>query len=307
MAFPTSHPLASKLQQNVSLARFTSARIGGTAEWYLQVESATELAEAVHFARNLGWHYRILGAGSNLLVSDSGIAGLTIHNRAKTVHIEPGAQHALVFAESGVYLPALARQCALQGIAGLAWAATVPGTLGGAIFGNAGAHGGDMAQCLRSVQVFTQENTVGELALADLHMGYRTSRFKQNPPEFVILSAQMLLPFGSAEQIQVEISHFQEYRKRTQPPGATMGSMFKNPPGDYAGRLIEAAGLKGYRVGDAEISPVHANFFVNHGGAKTSDIQTLINQARQTVFEKFGVQLELEIEIWQEIKPENCI
>jgi UDP-N-acetylmuramate dehydrogenase len=307
MDFPISHPLASKLQQNVPLARFTSARMGGVAEWYVVVERVAELVDAVQLARDSGWHYRILGAGSNLLISDQGVSGLVIHNRAKAVQIEQTAQYAHVFAESGAYLPALARQCAMQGIAGLAWAATVPGTLGGAIFGNAGAHGSDMAQHLHSVQAFTQENIVVELALADLQMGYRTSRFKQNPQEFVILSAQLLLPVGSAEQIQAQISHFQEYRKRTQPPGATMGSMFKNPPGDYAGRLIEAAGLKGYRVGDAEISPVHANFFVNHGTAKTSDIQTLINQARQAVFEKFGVQLQLEIEIWQEFSQENRI
>jgi UDP-N-acetylmuramate dehydrogenase len=130
-----------------------------------------------------------------------------------------------------------------------------------------------------------------------MNYGYRTSILKRQTLKFVVLSAEIRLEHSTKEAVSVKISEFSERRKATQPPGASMGSMFKNPPGDFSGRLIEAAGLKGTRIGTAEISPVHANFFINHGQTKADDIRKLVNLAQKTVAKKFGVNLELEIEL----------
>jgi UDP-N-acetylmuramate dehydrogenase len=292
-----------RLKLGEPLARYTSARVGGPAEFLAVANSAGELAELVRAAWELGIDPLILGGGSNLLVSDAGVQGLVILNRARAVDFRdtPGAgQTPSVWAESGVNLGALARQAAARGLGGLTWAATVPGTVGGAVYGNAGAHGGDTAGSLLLAEILQQDGTVRRWDASELKFSYRTSRLKQER-EFgrrhVLLGAVLSLTRGLAAELQAEIEGFVAHRKRTQPPGASMGSMFKNPPGDYAGRLIEAAGLKGKRLGQAEISSQHANFFVNLGEARSAEVWTLIHLAHATVKSKFGVDLELEVEL----------
>jgi UDP-N-acetylmuramate dehydrogenase len=198
----------------------------------------------------------------------------------------------------------VANRCAAKGYAGLEWAATVPGTIGGAVYGNAGAFGGDMAHSLLRAEVVTHQGrelwTVEQFAY-----GYRTSILKRGEVRAVVLAAEIALQTATKEAVAVKIGEFSERRKTTQPPGASMGSMFKNPPGDAAGRLIEAAGLKGTRIGTAEISTIHANFFVNHGKCQAKDVRALIALVQETVQEKFGVELELEIEMIGEWKVEN--
>jgi len=284
-----------RLQEHVPLAPYTSARIGGPADVLISVASADELAETVSGLWELDIPYVLLGGGSNVLVSDRGVRGVVVLNRAKAVHFDKGSRPK-VQAEAGVVIANLARRAASHGLAGLEWAAAVPGTIGGAVYGNAGAFGGDMSSNLIQAELLT-ENGRETWALDLFKYGYRTSVLKRQAVKVVVLWAELRLTHSTKEAVSVKISEFSERRRATQPPGASMGSMFKNPPGDFAGRLIEAAGLKGTRIGTAEISPVHANFFINHDQTKAEDVRALVNLAQKTVAEKFGVNLELEIEL----------
>ena len=181
-------------------------------------------------------------------------------------------------------------------MAGLEWAAAVPGTIGGAVYGNAGAFGGDVSENLISTELLTMEGKE-RFTVEQMGYGYRTSVLKRGELKAMVLSAEFALKNSTKEDVTVKIQQFSAHRKATQPPGASMGSMFKNPTGDYAGKLIEAAGLKGTRIGNAEISPLHGNFFINHENTKAEDIRALIELVQKTVKEKQGVDLELEIEL----------
>ncbi len=284
-----------RVQANVPLAPYTSARIGGPADFLLTATSATELAEAVMWLREHGLPFLLLGGGSNILVSDRGVRGVVILNRAKEVKFFSG-HPPKVWAEAGASLTQIAHRAAAKGLSGLEWAATVPGTLGGAVYGNAGAFGGDIAHNLICAEVLT-ENGRETWPVEKMGYGYRTSALKRGEVKGIVLSAELALRQAPKEEIVARIEEFSQRRKATQPPGASMGSMFKNPPGEFAGRLIEAAGLKGTRIGNAEISPVHANFFINHGETSARDVRALIELAQRAVAEKFGIELELEIEM----------
>jgi UDP-N-acetylmuramate--L-alanine ligase/UDP-N-acetylenolpyruvoylglucosamine reductase len=291
----------TRVQRQVELARFTAARIGGPADFLLEATSADDLAEIVQRLWEIDAPWLILGGGSNVLVSDLGVRGVVILNRARQVRFDPTGEQPSVWAEAGANFGALARQAAAQGLGGLAWAAGIPGTVGGAVVGNAGAHGQDMTHNLLLAEIL-HRTPQDELPRTfwnqeSFAYGYRTSRLKRHPGEAVVLSAELRLERADPAALVAEMAAFQARRRSTQPPGASMGSMFKNPPGDAAGRLIEAAGLKGVRRGGAEISPVHANFIVNREGARATDVAGLLTLARRTVAEKFGVELELEIEL----------
>jgi UDP-N-acetylmuramate dehydrogenase len=291
---------SDQVQENVSLAPYTSARIGGPADVLVTARNADELAKAVQACQDAQLPFTLLGGGSNLLVSDKGIRGVVILNKAKATEFRPGAEPA-VWAESGVVFSNLAHRAAAQGFSGLEWAATVPGTVGGAVYGNAGAYDGDTAQDLMRAEVLTE--TGREWWPAEkMGYGYRTSILKRGEVKGIVLAAEFRLKNASPETIKTAIDQLTARRKATQPPGASMGSMFKNPPGDFAGRLIEAAGLKGKRIGNAEISTIHGNFFVNHGETRAADVKALIELAQKTVFEKFAINLELEVELVGEWK-----
>jgi UDP-N-acetylmuramate dehydrogenase len=284
-----------KVKENVSLAPYTSARIGGPADILITAESAGELVRIIRSLRKEEIEYVILGGGSNVLVSDKGVRGVVVLNRAKGVRFHSGDQPS-VTVESGVIFSNLANRCAFKGLAGLEWAATVPGTVGGAVYGNAGAFGGDMAGNLIWAELLIEDRRE-KFTAGQMGYGYRTSILKRGELDAVVLAAELSLQNSTREQVTTNIEQFSAHRKATQPPGASMGSMFKNPPGDYAGRLIEAAGLKGARIGNAEISPVHANFFINQGTTRAEDIRALIERVMKTVKETQGVELELEIEL----------
>ena len=284
-----------RLQENISLAPYTSARIGGPADAFLIAKSADELAEIISQLWEMETPYLLLGGGSNLLISDEGFRGVVILNKAKEIRFTEG-ENPSVWAESGATLSRVANQAAAKGFDGLAWATTIPGTMGGAVYGNAGAFGSDIAGILHHVEILTKSGRE-TWSVEDMRYAYRSSSLKGVTIKSVILSAKIKLKNGYQAEIQERMRSFIQKRKNTQPPGASMGSMFKNPEGDYAGRLIEEAGLKGTRIGNVEISPKHANFFVNHGETKASDVKALIELAQKEVFEKFGVKLELEIEV----------
>lgn len=286
--------LGDKVKENVLLAPYTSARIGGPADIFVVADGVAELARIAKLLWKQEMPFTILGAGSNVLVSDRGIRGVVVMNRARAVRFHSG-DHPTVTVESGVVFSNLANRCASKGFAGLEWAATVPGTIGGAVYGNAGAFGGDMAGNLMWAELLTDTGRE-KFTVEQMGYGYRTSMLKRGEVKAIVLSAELSLINSTKEEATVKIQQFSAHRKATQPPGASMGSMFKNPNGDYAGKLIEACGLKGTRIGNAEISPLHGNFFINHANTRAEDIRALVELVQKTVKEKQGVELELEIE-----------
>jgi len=286
-----------RLQEGISLARFTSSRTGGTADWLIQVRSAAELRRTAVRLWEMGERFRVLGGGSNVLVADAGVREVVVLNEARDVRFEAGDLTTRVTAESGASLGSLARRSADRGLTGLEWAATVPGTIGGAVVGNAGAHGGDVAGTLETAEILQPPDRAEPWPVERLEYAYRTSWLKRHPGQSVVLSAAFQLPASTPEVTRARVEANVEARQRTQPPGASWGSMFKNPPGDFAGRLVEAAGLKGTRIGQAEISRLHANFFLNDGGASAMDVAQLLLETRRRVREDSGVDLELEIEL----------
>jgi len=286
-----------RLQENVPLSGYTAARIGGPADALVFVRSADELAHAAEKLWKMDVPFLLLGGGSNVLVSDKGVRGVVIINRARLVKFALQAEPPSVHAESGVTPNDIAQRAARLGLAGFEWAAGVPGSLGGAVYGNAGAFDGDIAGNLISLELIHRQHGRQVWPMEKMEYGYRTSVLKREHPPALILSAQLALSHGDPQAIRAKMEQFSERRRDTQPPGASMGSMFTNPTGEKAGRLIEAAGLKGRRIGNAEISTQHANFFINHGQTRAEDIEALIELARITVAEKFGVKLELEVEL----------
>lgn len=305
----------SRLQVGVPLARYTSARIGGPAEALLKAENADELADIVITLWKLAQPFLILGGGSNVLVSDSGVQGVVVLNRARQIRFKGHAETPTVWAESGANFGLLARQAAVRGLSGLEWAAGIPGTLGGAVVGNAGAFGSDLSTNLIVAEILHHNPQTEakdqfqvkreEWPVECFEYGYRTSVLKQNPGTTIVLSAKLKLEKSTPQAVQARIDEHTIVRHRTQPPGASTGSMFKNPPGDHAGRLIDAAGLKGTQIGEAQISPLHGNFFINLGKASASDFHNLVQLAKDTVAEKFGIVLELEIQLVGEWKFEK--
>ena len=294
-------PFGGEVLSGQPLARYTAARLGGAAD-YLCIARDPSFADAIAILRR-AWQMNmpttIIGGGANVLVSDRGIRGLTIINRAAQINHEWHGDIAMVRASSGSSLIHLARYCQEHGIGGMEWAIAVPGTVGGAVVNNAGAHDGDVASSLRKAAIC--EFDLGErwVGVDALDYGYRASALKSRPGrQFFITRAVFALERDDPRAIAARMEAFNAYRKRTQPAGASLGSIFKNPPGDYAGRLIEAASLKGHRIGGAQVSPLHANFFVNVGaGASASDYHALIQHVRARVRERLAVELELEIQL----------
>ncbi len=294
-------PFPKQVQRHQPLAKYTSARLGGPAD-FLYIAKDSDYRETLSVLR-IAWAYglplTVIGGGANVLVADKGIRGLTVINRATRISHEASGGDILVSASSGSNLIRLVRYCQERGFGGLEWAISVPGTVGGAVVNNAGAHGSDIASALVKARLFEASQGETWLDLAALNYAYRYSALKARADKgFFVMEALFRLEKAQPAAIQRRMQAFSDYRKRTQPPGASLGSIFKNPPGDYAGRLIEAAGLKGYRIGAAQVSPIHANFIVNIGSnASASDYYRLIEAARGRVEEIFGTRLELEIQM----------
>lgn len=285
------------LQENVPLSSYTAARIGGPADVMVFAYSADELASVAEKLWKLNIPFILLGGGSNVLVSDKGVRGAVIINRARQVKFDSQVEPPIVQAESGVTPHDITQRAARLGLTGFEWATSLPGSLGGAIYGNAGAFGGDIAGNLISLKLVHREKGHQVWPVVKMGYGYRTSVLKRDRLPVVILSAKLALSHGDAQAIRIKMDQFSELRRENQPQGASMGSMFKNPAGDKAGRLIEAAGLKGRRMGSAEISNQHANYFINRGQTRAEDMKALIDLAKNTVAEKFGIKLELEVEL----------
>lgn len=290
------------VRQDEPLAKHTTYHIGGPADVYVVVKTAAELEACATIAYRHGVPLFILSGGSNLLVADKGIRGLVIDNRAQAITVarrEDGRVR--VEAEAGVPMATLARRMAKESLTGLEWAVGIPGTLGGVVVFNAGAHGATIADALEDVDLLRPDGATVTLPAAELGLGYRESIFthaaEAGAPLGTILRVRLVLDPGERRIIEQRTTEYNDYRKATQPARASAGSVFKNPPGDSAGRLIEQAGLKGVRQGKAQISDVHANFIVNHGGATARDVLALLRRAQQAVHDQFGITLEPEIRI----------
>lgn len=289
------------LTENEPMARHTSWRVGGPARFYAEVRSAAQARDLAIWARAAGLSLIWVGGGTNLLVRDAGFAGVIARYRAQSWRVDERGDTATLYVEAGAPMAGTARRMGALGWAGLEWAEGVPGTIGGAVFGNAGCYGGDVAGLLESAELLI-DGRVETWPAARFAYGYRRSALKEGathataaPP--LILSAGLRLRRGDPHELAATMARIAAERKGKTPVGSSCGSVFKNPPGQSAGRLIEQAGLKGARVGGAEISPRHANYIVNTGGASGEDILGLIEMAREAVHEQLGVDLELEVRV----------
>jgi len=286
--------LGPSAQRDVPLSRFTSMRVGGPADLLVVVEGAEQLVRAVTLAREQGVPWRVLGGGCNVLVSDVGLRGLSIINRAGAMSVGEG----LARVESGAMLAGVARTCVEAGLAGMTWAVGLPGTVGGAVVGNAGAFGGDIAGSIASATLLTPGGDTVEREGEWFDFTYRGGRLKgASGRGFIVLSAALHVRPGDRSALMTRAEEVLAERRARHPAGPTMGSTFKNPIDGYAGQLIEEAGLKGRRVGEARVSSEHANFLVNEGHATAEDVVNLIERIQREVERQSGVRLALEIEM----------
>jgi UDP-N-acetylmuramate dehydrogenase len=280
------------LERDAPLAPLTTLRVGGPADRLATPRTRAELLATLALARDAGVPWFVFGNGSDLVVADAGVRGLVIRNRARGL----GTEGVTVTANAGVAMAQLVKRCTAEGLAGLEFGISIPGSLGGAVWANAGAHGGEMKDVVVEVEAWDpRDGELHRLATGDCAFEYRESRFKHAPE--VVVAATLLLGPGEPAAIDARVDEHQAQRRATQPlADQNAGSVFRNPPGDYAGRLIDAAGLKGHRIGTARVSELHANFIVTDRGGRAADVRALGEHVRSVVADRFGVELAYEIE-----------
>jgi len=277
------------------LARYTSMKIGGPADYFIEVETAAALAALLGALAAQGENFYLLGNGSNVLISDRGVRGAVIRlaGEFKRADWREADESAEVGAGAACAVTQLVREAARRGYAGLEFAEGIPGSVGGALFMNAGAFGSEFEKVVERVEAMTRNGEPLRLARAEMTFSYRDSHLPQGT---VITRVGLRLHRHESAAVNTKVRELVGRRKSSQPSGfPNSGSMFRNPPGDYAGRLIEAAGLKGKRLGQAQISERHANFIVNHGGATARDVRRLMDLARGEVRRQFGIELAAEV------------
>jgi len=292
----TTSGFHGEIRQEEELLKHTSLKIGGSADIFLIPASGNDLITLLKSLTEEDIPYFILGRGSNLLISDRGVRGIVIQ-------VGPGLtgfnfRDDCLMTEAGVILSRLAKSAAERGFSGLEFAAGIPGTVGGAVVMNAGCGGGDISQLVSRVRTFKPGSGIKDWTVKECRFDYRSSRFRGSGE--IILEVELRLEPGSPPVLKERMDRIMARRKQTltlEYPSA--GSIFKNPPGDYAGRLIEATGLRGEIVGGAQISRKHANIIVNRSAARCRDVEQLITLARRKVREKFSIDLDLELEIWK--------
>jgi UDP-N-acetylmuramate dehydrogenase len=285
-----------KTSRDEPLARFTTMRVGGPADLFATAHNAFELRGLVRFARARELPHLILGRGSDIVIADAGVRGLVIQVRAEGSRVE-GERY---IAESGVQMARAATESQRAGLTGLEFGLAIPGTVGGAIWANAGAHDRDIAAVVDTVRVLAADGSESLMPAEDLGLGYRDSRFKHGVPGLapeLILEAAFHLAPADPDTIKTRLDEIRRWRQAHQPLGLpSAGSVFRNPPGDSAGRLIEAAGLKGLRIGGAVVSEKHANFIVNDQKGTAADVRALAERVRSDVESRHGIRMDFEIE-----------
>ncbi|WP_269611830.1 UDP-N-acetylmuramate dehydrogenase [Prochlorococcus marinus] len=282
-----------RLEKNISLSNFTTWRIGGPAEWIAQPKNIEEIKSLINWTNKKKIPCNIIGAGSNLLINDIGIKGLSLCMRnLKGIQIDKS--HGIVDVLSGEMLPTLARKAAANGLHGLEWAVGIPGTIGGAVVMNAGAQENCISDYLQSITTLSSTGEYKTIKRKDLNFGYRDSLLQNE--NLIVLSARLKLVSGHAEKIRQVTNANLNHRLRTQPYKAqTCGSVFRNPEPLKAAKLIEDLGLKGFRFGGAEISKIHSNFIINANKASSYDVRELIRYIQKRVFNSYGILLETEV------------
>ena len=287
------------LLEGEKMSRYSVMQVGGPADFLVKAGSLDELESSVRFLWEEKIPFLLLGGGSNTLISDAGIREFVLINEAREITFLEDEELPLIHAESGASFGNLSRRAGAKGWSGLEWASGIPGTVGGAVVNNAGAFGSDIAETLKMADIL---HPVGDTlqrtgwTVDDFEYDYRYSAVKAGKKQAIVLSATFIFEKSTPAAVKGKISEIAEKRKSSQPAGASLGSMFKNPPGDFAGRLIEEAGLKGTQIGDVMVSEEHSNFFINHGQATATEIASLIAVVKDKVAERSGVELELEIQ-----------
>ena len=297
------------------MSRHTSFRVGGPADLFVRVQRSRELEHLLPLITRAGAPWRVLGGGTNVLVADIGVRGCILSAESDKPELEPigerslvgAASEVLVRVQAGCKLALVARSAVDLGLGGLEWAVGLPGTVGGAAINNAGAHGADIASVFEAATAVDASGALSRLSHSDMDYSYRYSAFKGGLRRgFALVSLELRLKRRPREELMADAHRFDEARKQRQPGGLTAGSVFKNPPGDHAGRLVEAAGLKGMRVGGAQVSELHGNFFLNSGGATAGDLYALARLVQDAVWAQLGVWLEPEVELLGEwTEPER--
>ena len=285
--------LGDRARRNHPLGPLTTYRVGGRAALYVDVRHDDDLAAVARAVQASGLPVLVIGRGSNLLVSDAGFPGiaLTLGDGFAAIDVDGSS----VRAGAAVTLPVLARRTAALGLTGLEWAVGVPGSVGGGVRMNAGGHGSDISRTLVAARVFDLATGGAEdRPAADLHLSYRPSDLA---PGEVVTSAEFALRPGDREASEAEVAEIVRWRREHQPGGPNAGSVFTNPPGDAAGRLIDAAGLKGHRVGSAAVSTKHANFIQVDNGGSADDVRTLMVVVQDRVFQHSGIRLKPEVHL----------
>jgi len=291
--YRTLHRLFPSAKFDEPLKRYTAWKIGGPADALLEPRSVDVLIEAVEKADEHGVPVTVLGGGTNVLVRDGGIRGLTIRLAKSLTNVE--VEGTRVIADAGVLYPVLANTTAGLGLTGLEFATGIPGTVGGAVYMNAGAYGSETREVLDWADVF-RDHRVVRMENRDLDLSYRHSALHENPDWLVLRAGYTLVP-GDPTELKARIKEFRAQRMNGSPNRPSCGSTFKRPPGDFPGRVIEAAGLKGTRVGQIEVSHVHANYLVNLGGGTAEEALELIDLVLEKVKEKLGIELEPEVRV----------
>ncbi len=284
-----------KVLVNEPLANHTTMKIGGPADLLVEPSSIENLEKTMKVIKEHHLPWRAIGRGSNLLVSDKGIEGVVIKLGKGLDHLEINETEMKVGA--GFSLVSLSVQISKKGLAGLEFASGIPGSVGGAVYMNAGAHGSDMSEVLEKVYVLFDDGTFAWISKEEMEFSYRTSILQKKRPGIVLEAVFQLKP-GNREEIVAKMQNNKNYRKETQPYNLPCaGSIFRNPLPHYAGQLVQEAGLKGYTIGGAQISPMHGNFIVNTGNGKAEDVLALIQHVKECIYEQFGVTIETEVEI----------
>ncbi len=284
--------ISPQLIENESMSRHTTFKIGGDADMFVSVTSVNELVSLIRLAKEKNIEYTVIGNGSNLLVGDKGIRGLVIEIGQGLANYEVKGN--VIYAEAGILLKKLASVAASESLSGLEEVSGVPGTLGGGVFMNAGAYGGELKDTVKKVTYIDCDGDLYTIDASECDFGYRKSIFS-NGGKFIV-SAELELKKGNKEEILSKMADYTKRRREKQPisyPSA--GSTFKRPEGYFAGTLIEQSGLKGYRCGDAMVSELHAGFVINCGNATAQDVINVIEHTKKTVLDKFGVELEPEV------------
>ena len=291
-------PTVCQIRSNVSLKGLTTWKVGGAAQWYLEPRTIAETQSGLAWARLNALPITIIGAGSNLLISDRGLAGLVICTRhLRHVATQFDNETRSIVADAGKMVASLAWQAARRGWGGMEWAAGIPGTLGGAVVMNAGAHGHSTQEILVSADVLNLDGSIETLTAQDLGYSYRTSNLQSSSR--IVISAKFKLQAASdPEAVKSRTYRDLEKRHSKQPyDRPSCGSVFRNPTPEYAAALIESVGLKGYRIGDAEVSTLHANFIINSKDATANDIRELIYYVQSQVKARYSIELEPEVKM----------